>query len=86
MNNVQLDHLVHTLEEESEKLRNALCVSIENSTHIPYSPDQIERYLSKLVSSTDAVCDELENINSSIRELNKTVEASIVLLVKTLQK
>ena len=86
MNKEQIAHLVDTLKEESENLRTALCVSIESSAHIPYSPDLIERYLWKLVASRDAVCNELDDINSSLRELNKTVEGSIASLIEALQK
>ena len=86
MNNEQIAHLVDTLKEESANIRTALCMSIESSAHIPYSPDLIERYLSKLVSSTDGVCNELADLNRSLRELHKTGEGSIASLIEALQK
>jgi hypothetical protein len=63
-----------------------LCQAIYNSQREPYSPAIIEQHLSQLVLSADAICDELENIDSAIRQLNKTVEASATLLTKAVEQ
>jgi len=80
--NESIKQLIAALQKES----GDLCHAIYNSQCEPYSPAIIEQHLSQLVLSADAICGELENIGSAVRQLNKTVEASATLLAKAVKQ